>query len=272
MAPIERGFQRWIAGTKHNAGFLDWERIDADARGFTEATEGRYATLVQLEEAELWWLAQPSPRFLMLCLNEAHGPFDRKPPDELLLGYPWPTAPGAERDRYLAKVRAADTALGRILALPGMDRALFVLVGDNGTPKTVTPPSQASHAKGTTFERGIRVPMVMRWPGVARGATHPHLVHLVDVPAACLALAGLPPEPLWDGRVLPPRRYVLAEIESLLTGSVDRCARGSRYKLRDVDGVEELYDLSADPAEQSPLDLGDPSLRRVLAALRVALR
>lgn len=269
MAPIERGFDSWLAGSKANVtSFSSWERIDADQNGFVASIETRYATLAQVEAAEDWWITTTGPRFLMVCLNEPHVPFEQPPPELAPLLPPLPTP--TQRQRYLNKLTAADTVLGRFLALSGMDQAVVACLSDNGTPGAGARTSKAGKVKGTTFDGGIHVPLVMRWPG-SGSLAYDELVHVVDVPAACLTHAGpiqLPDE--WDGRVLPPRKHVICE-GMAGNGAIDQCARGKRYKLRNVVGVEEFYDLESDPGENAPLDLNAPAIQQQLTALRAML-
>jgi len=60
------------------------------------------------------------------------------------------------------------------------------------------------HGKGDPYEESIRVPMIVRGPGVPAGRTLPHSVLNIDLAPTFLALAGAdPPHPL-DGRSLTP--------------------------------------------------------------------
>src|SRR5262249_17892142 len=51
-----------------------------------------------------------------------------------------------------------------------------------------------SHARGKQFlyDEGIHVPLVIRGPGIAKGAVHQDLVEHIDLAATSLALAGIP--------------------------------------------------------------------------------
>jgi hypothetical protein len=51
----------------------------------------------------------------------------------------------------------------------------------------------------------------------------------------------------------------------------DRAVATERWKLRNVDGVEELYDLASDPTEVNPLDPSTPALRETAHRLRSIL-
>ena len=55
------------------------------------------------------------------------------------------------------------------------------------------------------YEGAVRVPLIMRWPGVlARGARRAELVSLVDLCATFLDAAGLPDLPASQGASLLP--------------------------------------------------------------------
>ena len=78
----------------------------------------------------------------------------------------------------MARIVSADVALGEMLAALDLDRTLVVVVADNGTPPDVAPFPE--RAKGTTFEHGVRVPMVIAGPGVVPGVVRTP-VHLADL-------------------------------------------------------------------------------------------
>lgn len=273
LAPLERGYDCWLAGTPSNLdpGYRDWQRIDATPSGVSDFQETGYATLKQLEAATSWWNTTPPQRFLHLSLNEAHGPFDL-PPQELLGGLEV-TGGSPQREKYEAKIRAGDTALGRILDLPGADDALIAFFSDNGTPQTVPGPGQSpSKVKTTTFDGGIHVPMCIRVVDVPP-LIDSRLVSLVDLPAVILYSLGIEIPPEWDGQLAPARNHVISEAEMLLMGDTvfDQCARSGTHKLRNREGVEELYNLVIDPTESYPLSLTAPENAIQLTFLRSKL-
>lgn len=162
-------------------------------------------------------------------------------------------------------LRALDTTLGQMLAGVDLTRTLVIVVGDNGTPDAVAP--VPDRAKNTTFERGIRVPLVIAGgPVNAPGRVVDDLVHVVDLHATAIEAGGGDPALSPDGVSLMPiltavrhgplRDYVLCG-SKWGSRDGDRCAvsRGG-FKLRqldfDADSVpdrEELYDLRSDPEE-----------------------
>lgn len=272
--PLERGYEDWLAGTRLNVSpgtYTDWERVDCDSLGnfSIQANATQHAALAQLDAADFWWSAHADDnRFLHVCLNLPHDP-KHTPPASLLAGWTIPPFP-SNRQRYLAMLRAADTAFGQLLDLVGPD-VPAILYSDNGTSVSSLPAgSNPLKAKETTFDGGIRVVMMGRWPGCPAGQSS-DLNHLVDIPAAACAILGVAQPAGWDSQI-GGRQYILSEAE-LGSGTVDRCCRTSLYKLRQVTQLgqataEELYDMVNDPNEGVPLNLSDPQYAAALAYLR----
>lgn len=248
FAPIERGFQCWLAGAQNNLdNYTAWTRQDCDGITGTVIRSTEYAPLAQLEAAEGWWISTQGYKFLDFSTNLPHGPF-HIPPAEMLDGY----EPGqGSAGKYRAMLRAADYQLGRLLSLSGMENTVVIVVSDNGHPPQVLSSTEGQHAKGTTFDGGIHVPMVVRYPGCVPGTTYDELVHIVDVGPAFMDLCGIPMMPITDGQTTK-RGYIISEAQ-LNSGVVDQCVRTKRYKLRNIGGVEEFYDLLIDPQELSPV-------------------
>jgi arylsulfatase A-like enzyme len=302
MTPLYFGFEHWRAGIYSNVaapkcegtGYYDWRRIDDGV-----VTHSEEYVLAAIDRAVAGWQAQESarPRFAYVGFQSPHGPWAVPPPEVLSDDIEIPTPavkPGTDepppiRDRQLYELalRAADEVIGRILERAGPE-ALIVLVGDNGTPSKGRRPRQArSQLKGTVYEDGIRVPLIVAGPGVGAGVETGALVHLVDVLPTLLELLGpgVPADARIDGvsfhEVLSdpsarPRDHVYSGIaRNPNSGKGEEAVVTARWKLRVVAGKRETFhSLSADPREERPLVAREvppdvvARLRRALAGAR----
>jgi arylsulfatase A-like enzyme len=269
---------RGVGGWSHYRGnilgaipdYFNWARTVDGVTDFTN----RYATTVQTDDALDWLGGLPpsQPWLLWIGYNAAHSPF-HKPPNALHSYDSLAVPPsGPDRPYYEAAIEAMDTQLGRLLAAVDRSRTLIVVTGDNGSPGTVAqPPVAAARAKGTPYEGGCRVPLIIAGPEVLHpGRVSHEVVHVVDLWATLLEAAGahtdLPPDRGLDSRslwpilraepFLPAIPEVLVEQfgDGLPTNRAARAVIGPTHKLiRFAHGAEELYDLAADPMEATNL-------------------
>lgn len=252
-APQLHGWGNWragVAGIVTACGGLDystWFEIDNGSAGFVHVYQPR----AQLDRWLAWYPGMRGPKLAVFATPLAHSPFHTPPADWLPPGYPQPVT---ERQQYEAMIVAADMALGQMLAALEPSDSL-VIVGDNGTPAAV---AGTTKCKGTTFRRGIEVPLMLWGPAIPRGSSAA-LVHVSDLYQTIAELFGVPEDPTKDGRSLLPLMTGAVERvhEFVLSGTVghslysdDVAVRSLRYKLRRLeDGTEEFYDLLVDPEE-----------------------
>ncbi|HEX6998980.1 MAG TPA: sulfatase-like hydrolase/transferase [Gammaproteobacteria bacterium] len=190
-----------------------------------------------------------------------------------------------------AMTNALDTIVGKVLdAVDALDPNTYVIyIGDNGTwmfgerrefidNMYIT---RRGRSKGTAYESGVRVPLVIRGPGIEAGSRSAEVVHGVDLFATILDLAGLDvPETvpdrhgervaldsmslapiLFDGAAGlrdPNEGYLLAETVNPVKGDLRQVgARNGTYKVVCSNGATpascEFYDLLDDPLEEYPL-------------------
>ncbi len=235
-------------------------------------------------------------------------------------------ATGLHNATYLAAIEHMDNAVGRLIAaleeLGQRERTLVVFLSDNGGvyqgfdvkpftqgPGTATElhveQEQFSNAplragKGSAYEGGIRVPCIVRWPGVvAPGRVVATPLHVVDWAPTLLAAAGAVPPPgavldgtdlgpLLRGRPLPVRPlFWHLPLYDLRWGATP-CAviREGDWKLIDYFGDSfdgqnrhrpgarvELFNLHDDLGEAADLAAREPARARAMqAALRRWLR
>ena len=77
--------------------------------------------------------------------------------------------------RYAAMIEAMDASMGKIFAaldeLEIADETLVVFTSDNGAYGGVSDMKPLRAAKGYLYEGGLRVPLIIRWPGKIKGGT-----------------------------------------------------------------------------------------------------
>ena len=220
----------------------------------------------------------PNPRGAVISFNTPHGPFHLPPGQEVI---PDPT----KRQLYEAMVRNMDQAVGEVLALAAPD-TWIVFVGDNGTdPKARAADQLKPHLKGSTYEGGLRVPMIWRRPGITPGSSTDALVHFADILPTIMDAFGIGGSAGMDGRsLLPllakpsapsPHEYVYAGCRPGVEPAPLRHAVISRdgWKLSEDRPVEgdaswRMFNLFEDPDELHRIDPNEHEDRELVAKLR----
>ncbi len=188
-----------------------------------------------------WSQRKPGqPFFAQVNLSLTHRAFKRdedNPIDPKAVDLPpfYPDHPVARRDwaDYLESIQKLDTQVGVVLAWldkEGLaDNTIVMYFGDHGRPHV--------WAKQWLYEGGIRIPMIVRWPGhIEPGTVVEDLVSTVDFAPTFMSLVGItPPKHLQGHPFLGPdrrtRKYIIAARDRC-DGTVDhiRCIRSKRYK------------------------------------------
>ena len=170
----------------------------------------------------------------------------------------------------LESLMAVDEAVAQLidtLARTGeLANTLIVYTTDNGY---MHGEHRALAEKVLPYEESIRVPLILRGPGVPAGRVDRRLVANVDVPATILDATGVPPQRVQDGRSLlelladpgaESGRDILIENGNGANGVP--AYRGIRtyrflYVEHDTTGEYELYDLLKDPFQLKSRDGAD---------------
>jgi len=146
------------------------------------------------------------PFFLNYWAFSVHAPFDAKP--ELVDQYESRVRPDDPQrcPVYGAMVHSLDDAVGRLVKVleeEGLaERTILVFLSDNGgnmydRVKGISPTSNQPlrNGKGNIYDGGVRVPMIVLWPGVVKaGSRSDALVSSVDLYPTLLEMAGLKPK------------------------------------------------------------------------------
>ncbi|MSU48988.1 MAG: hypothetical protein EXS37_07875 [Opitutus sp.] len=249
---------------------IDWQR-----NGTTLIEEGYTTDLIAAEEVRLLRTRDKTRPFLhVVTFNAPHTPYAA--PEALKANYPTLTG---DAQTYAAMLESLDTNIGLILAeLAAQGLAsdtLVVFVSDNGGAGN----SPARNAplrlnKGNIYDGGIRVPAIMRWPGVIRaGATSDQFVAAHDMFPTIAAAVGVTPRnglPFDGVNVWTPLRAGGSAVDRAFTMATETnyAQFDGRMKLVRIGARDELYDIVADPSETTDLAAAQPA---VLARLRTAL-
>jgi arylsulfatase A-like enzyme len=174
---------------------------------------------------------------------------------------------------YDGEVSVADRFFGRFLdALERRGLAkdtLIVVTADHG--EEFWDHGQPGHGH-TLYNELIGVPLLFGGgPFVPQGRTVDASVEMVDVAPTLLDLAGIPAPDGAQGRSLVPHFYADAPASpvafSVHEGRIAAAQQG-RYKyILYRGGAERVFDLDADPREQTDLSPTEPHVRRHLRAL-----
>lgn len=194
----------------------------------------------------------------------------------------------ASRWRSLLAVDEMVAALISTLSETGaLESTYFVFTSDNGYHLGE---HRVAMKKGTPYEESIRVPLIIRGPGIPTGTTIDAVVSQIDLAPTLAGWANMSVPAFVDGRSLAPlvsgsepsttwRQAVLSE------HYVDRPKRSplqpSFAALRAADlnfveytgGERELYDLATDPYQlENRAAAADPSVIQALSSQLDALR
>jgi len=172
-------------------------------------------------------------------------------------------------DEGVAEIVAALRAAGEL------DRTLIVFTADNGF---FHGEHRVQTGKVLHYEPSTRVPLILRGPGIPRGAVRRQLVANIDLAPSIVSAAGATPGRAMDGRPLQPfaRDVRLNSARDILLETTGYTAlRSPRYVYVEHAGNEqELYDLAADPNELTSLhaSAAHAPLKADLAARLAKLR
>jgi N-acetylglucosamine-6-sulfatase len=176
---------------------------------------------------------------------------------------------------------AVDEGIGRILAtLDELGKAGDTIVAFTSDHGYFYGEHGLSYERRLAYEEAIRIPLIVRYPALLRpGHREKSAVLSIDVGPALLELCGAsfsgPVDgrsfaPLLRGESQPPRYPFLVQHSSdavfaRMRGIGYDAVRGERYKFiryRDLQGMNEIYDLHADPYELRNL-IHDPQIAEI---------
>ena len=197
------------------------------------------------------------------------------------------------RPAYAAVVDAMDQAIGQVLATldeQGIaDNTIVLFFSDNGGAAYATGGADnvpLRGGKGETFEGGIRVVSVMRWPAaISSGTTMEQIMTVMDVFPTLAAAAGIETgitrkmdgQNMWpaivDNVPSPRQKTLFLASETPTYGSFSLAAFNEHWKLvqeieQDNEGTNitnHLFRIADDPYEYNNLAQEHPEVVRQLA-------
>ena len=201
--PKDQGFDYWLA-CNNNLVKQNPKSLVRNGVPVPE-TEG-WAAQIVADEASQWIRGQDQPFFAYVAFSETHSPHDA--PAKLRSKY-LERGENRKRATYRGMTEYADSAVGSLLdtleAIGAADNTIVFLASDNG-PTDVASCEGLRGKKSFTWEGGIRVPAIVRWPGVVKaGSVRSEPVSGVDVlPTLCDVLDADLPGRTIDGQSMLP--------------------------------------------------------------------
>jgi len=299
--PTKHGFDLNLGGNDRGqppSYFFPYERQNIKLPGLEQGKDGEYLTDRLTDEAVAWIEQQQDrPFFLYLPHYTVHTPIQAK--KDLAEKYQAAVDPSSPHQNaaYAAMIDSLDQSVGRIMdklrELKLDQDTIFVFTSDNGGLINITSQPPLRAGKGSAYEGGVRVPLIVRFPPqVKPGVTSEEPVITMDLVPTLLDLAGLnkvrQPDDRGgvDGVSLTP---LLAGKSSTLDrdaiywhyphyhpgGATPYSAlRSGDYRLVEFfeDGRTELYNVRKDVGEQNDLARQEPEKREELHRKLIAWR
>ena len=310
--PNERGFEDFYGHLHTEVGYFPPFRNqggkDFQRNGVSIDDQG-YETFILADEASRWIKARDKekPFFLYMPFIAPHTPLDA--PEDLKAKYkdlPDNREPArskntdrsrlmsklmmrpSARPMYAAVVDAMDQAIGRVLKTlddEGIaeDTIVFFFSDNGGAAYALGGADNVPlrGGKGETFEGGIRVVSVMRWPGkIEAGAKMDSIMSVMDVFPTLAEATGVPVNPtfeldgrsLWpaiaEGKKIPREDYLFFASETPLRGTKMLTAFNDDWKLvqrleeslLSIEVTNSLFRIKDDPYEYNNLAEDNPDV------------
>jgi arylsulfatase A-like enzyme len=276
----------------------------------TEYPQGQYlADFLTDRAVDFIRRKKAEPFFLYLPHFGVHSPHEAKP--ELIARFKGkPGVGGHKNATYAAMIASVDESVGRVTALLEelkiAEQTVVIFASDNGgvggyaregiikNAGDITDNAPLRSGKGSLYEGGTRVPLIVRWPGqVEAGSTCAVPTIHVDIYPTLAAIAGatMPAGQIADGESLVPllrerggqlaREAIFQHFPGYLGVGVDQwrttpvsLVQMGDWKLLEFleDGRLELYNLRTDLGETKNLAAALPERAQSMYARLVAWR
>lgn len=221
--------------------------------------------------------ADPDPFFLYVSFTAPHSPIGPSPD----INDPRLDPLTGTRKNYASMVLTMDRKIGDILnalddpandgSISLTDNTLVIFINDNGGANNIgADNTPLRNFKGSIFEGGTRVPMIIAGAGLPANSTYHSPIHSIDILPTCLDAAGGTPPAEIDGISLLP--YLNSAIPGVphevitIRNDTKVSARMGDWKLAKNTSNSPflLFNLSEDPKESTDLAEKKP---KIVAAL-----
>jgi arylsulfatase A-like enzyme len=294
-AATRQGFDSWYGYLNQTHAhdyytdhlFRDEERVPVP--------KGAYTHDLFAEEALVFVRRQAGrPFFLYLAYTIPHANNEKTPQGmEVPSDAPYTAESWPQQEKNLAAmITRMDSDIGRLLdllAARGLDRDTIVFfTSDNGPhkeggsdPKVLGGGGALRGIKRDLYEGGIRVPLIVRWPGRVPASVSDQVIASWDVLPTLAEIAGVAVPAGLDGRSMrrPLQGAAAARREDVLywefhEGGFAQAARWGDWKaVRTGQGRPlELYDVRRDLSETTDLAAREPAVVSRMEALLAGAR
>ena len=203
-------------GIDYFAGLLGGGVGDYYNYNFVENQESNnsteYITTKITDSAIDWINEQNQPWFCWLAYTAPHSPF-HLPPSNMHsqgdLSTNQDSIDANPQPYFLAMLESLDFEIGRLLDnIPAeeLENTTIIFIGDNGTPgNVIQEPYSSNRAKGSLYQGGIHVPMVVSGSGVTRtNERESALVSFSDLFSTIVEMTGTPLAQIHDSHSFFP--------------------------------------------------------------------
>jgi len=284
--PGAQGYDDWMVLTRHRHFYPRFQ-----CKPVQQLKEGDYLADVLTDKTVAFIEANKDKPFMVAISHFAvHIPLQAK--QDIIARYEAKPAPadGVNNPIYAAMLESVDKSVGRIMdklaELKLAKRTVVIFYSDNGGLRQmysakgpiVTTNAPLRDEKGSPYEGGTRVPLIVRWPGaVEPGSTCNQPVTTVDFYPTMLEMAGTGGDPQHkvDGESIVPllkqtgklkREAIYWHYPHYHHSTPSSSIRQGDYKLIEFfEGNRlELYNLREDVGEKNNLASEKPELAKQL--------
>ena len=163
---------------------------------------------------------------------------------------------------------------------------IVVYLSDNGWIQNPDAPRYAPKSKQSQYDGGVRTPIFIRWPGAVAPRKSDELAMSIDIMPTLLAAVGQKPDDaleginLLDEEAVHRRKAIFGECFTHNSQDLDRPAASVRWRWmvegnwklivpdakNEPQAKVELYDLAADPSEETNVAASQPQRVEVMRA------